>query len=122
MRRFLIFLFGLTFTTLGFVGMGWSAGNIHETIKSPPRTGCSIVDVHCLCQNPTRDFWVRDHKLRSNIASEEPECKKRLDVEEFAKQAPIALCLRDHGGQRDPRKAQSTCKIEWTCKKSCLLK
>ena len=120
--RPLFFLFGITTITLGMIGVGWSAGNIHETTKSPPRTGCSTVDVHCLCENPSRDFWVKDHKLRVNVPGEEPECMKRLDLEEFAKQAPLAVCLRDSGGQKDPRKPQSTCRVEWTCKKSCLLK
>lgn len=90
--------------------------------STTPKIGCSIVDVHCLCENPTKDYWVRDFKIGRINPGDEPECRSKTYIDSQAKTAPIAFCLRGESGERDSRKGTSSCQATWECKKECEIK
>ena len=84
-----------------------------------PKVGCSVIDVHCICENPHKDYWIRAHKVGRINPGDEPECRSKVYIDSQAKKAPIAFCLWGESGQRDSRKGQSSCKATWECKKEC---
>ena len=94
---------------------------IGDTKGVAPKTGCKTIDFHCLCQNPSRDFWVRDRKIAANLTDKSGQCSLRKDIDEYAKRNPLTVCMKS-GGVKDPREQTSKCKVEWTCKETCVIK
>ena len=119
MKKFLYLILGLMFlfpasNVLAQAGIG-------DTKGVAPKTGCKTIDFHCLCQNPARDFWVRDRKLGANPTEKSGQCSLRKEIDEYAKRNPITVCLK-HGNIKDPREETSQCRVEWKCKESCVIK
>lgn len=84
------------------------------------RHGCRVIDVHCQCTNPDRDFVVENQKLGRSNPGEPGECKTKKDVDASAEKMPIAYCLKGES-VKDERKGESKCKATWTCKEPCTL-
>ena len=86
-----------------------------------PKQGCQIIDAHCICKNPEKDFKIENHKWgKTNPgAGEQGVCRTYLDIDEALKKAPILFCMSGEKVNRDPSKPQTSCTATWTCKKPC---
>jgi hypothetical protein len=112
-------IIGLVVFTMVLVQPAWVFAKVSSA--SSPRQGCRVIDVHCYCTNPAKDFVVQNQKLGRSNPGEPGECKTKVDVDASAKQMPIAYCLKGES-VKDARKGESKCTANWTCKKPCTIK
>jgi hypothetical protein len=84
------------------------------------RQGCRVIDVHCKCTNPEKNFVVENQKLGRTNPGEPGECKLKPEIDAQAEKMPIAYCLRSES-VKDVRKGESQCTATWTCKEACTL-
>jgi len=89
--------------------------------SSAPKQGCRKVKAHCKCINPEKDFIVPEFKIGRVNPGEPGECRSKSYIDEQAKIAPIAFCLRGESGVRDVREGQSQCTVTWTCVEPCII-
>lgn len=94
---------------------------IHEAPAQAQRQGCKVIDAHCVCQNPSRDFKVENHKWgkTNRLAGEGGDCRGTLDIDEALKRAPVVFCMSGQQTNKDPRLPQTQCQVTWTCKEAC---
>ncbi len=116
--------FNLWFLSILFLLLLWfpqsamSQGTDIRTESSAPKHGCSVVDVHCKCTNPNKDFVVENQKLGRSNPGEPGECKRSKEIDASAAQMPIAYCLKGES-IKDSRQGTSKCTATWTCKEAC---
>jgi len=106
--------------------IGIAAFAFHASAQTSPQgpvptPGCKVIDAHCVCKNPERDFTIENHKWgKTNPgAGEGGDCRTRLDIDEALKKAPILFCMSGQQVNRDPSAPQTTCAVTWTCKQAC---
>jgi hypothetical protein len=116
MKYFNLFFFTLTLTLAG----GFFAPAPGGSAEPAGPQGCRVIDVHCKCTNPTKDFVVENQKLGRTNPGEPGECKSKPDVDAQAGKMPIAYCLGSES-VKDVRKGESQCTATWSCQEPCAL-
>lgn len=114
------FLFLVLFLSFLILPNGLLAQESGTEGTQSKRHGCRVIDVHCKCTNPDRDFVVENQKLGRTNPGEPGECKLKPEIDAQAEKMPIAYCLKG-ASVKDSRKGESQCKATWTCKEPCTL-
>lgn len=112
-----VVMFFLFLLAIPQVGFGQAPG-VKNNDMSPSKKGCRMVDVHCKCTNPDRDFVVENQKLGRANLGEPGECRTSKEIDASAAQMPVAYCLKGES-VKDTRLGASKCTATWTCKEAC---
>lgn len=114
--RFIAFIAALTLS-----GGVFAAGAPSASSDQAAGQGCRVIDVHCRCSNPSRDFVVENQKLGRANPGEPGVCTTKPEIDSQAGKMPIAYCLGS-ASVKDVREGESKCIATWTCKEPCNLK
>jgi hypothetical protein len=117
--RYLSFIIFVVVLVLS--GGVFAAGTDSTSTDQGARQGCRVIDVHCLCTNPSRNFVVENQKLGRSNPGEPGECKLKPEIDSQAGKMPIAYCLGS-ASVKDERLGESKCTATWTCEEACILK
>ncbi len=80
---------------------------------------CQVMEVHCKCENPNRDFVIPRQKIGKTNDTDQGACWTAMNITNLLKNVPMTYCMKDASYEKDPTKPQTKCTATWTCKQSC---
>lgn len=107
------------------LALGISLISSSSFAQSPPQapanndSPCRVMEVHCKCENPTKDFVIPRQKIGKTNPTDRGSCWSSTQVTNLLRNVPMTYCMKDDTYEKDPTKPQTKCSATWTCKESC---
>lgn len=107
----------LYIVTLGIIFSLCASSSFAQT--APSDSPCQTMEIHCKCENPTKDFIIPKQKVGKTNPTDPGKCWPARDITNLLNNSPMVYCMRDDSYQKDPSKPQTKCTATWTCKETC---
>ncbi len=91
--------------------------SIAETVQND--SPCQTIEIHCKCENPTKDFIIPKQKVGKTNPTDPGKCWPARNITNLLNNAPMVYCIRDDSYEKDPSKPQTKCTATWSCKEPC---
>jgi len=109
----------LIFFLVLFLILTFSAQAQNQPANDGP---CRVMEIHCQCENPHRDFIVPNQKAGKFNSTEPGVCQSSKDINNLLKSHPDLYCRRGSDYQKDPTNNETNCTSTWRCKEPCTIK
>jgi len=83
---------------------------------------CRVMEIHCQCENPHRDFIIPNQKVGKFNTTEQGVCQASANITNLLKSNPTLYCIRAKDYKNDTTKYETKCSATWSCKEPCNLK
>ncbi len=83
---------------------------------------CRMMSIHCVCENPHKDFVIPKQKVGKTNPTDPGACWSSKDIDNLLNNLPMTYCSKEVEYQKDFTKPQTKCTATWSCIQPCDLK